>query len=387
MISGKTLQELALEVERQSNAQHDLIVPSGQMEMRAHDGLAPALAVKGESDLFPLTETGHETLASRLNIPGRYYERMRAEAPALLSYNVNEWLRQESEQGVSRMVRTLDGQARAVLSDKYKRLDNHEFLMTVFPVLLEAGKRDGTTVEVQSSEITERRMYVQLTFEGLEMEFPVNRQRRQVGEVVKAGLVLKNSEVGYGCREISFLAYTLACTNGLILPRSLGSFTTRHVGGRQGNGSLFALSQEAQQADARAFALATRDAVRQMVSRDNLQELVNRMQAANGRPITGHVEQSVKVLGKSYSLTQDEQDNILRHLITDGDLTHYGLTNAITRSAQDAPSYDRAIELEEIGGVFLHLPERQQPFLDFQKRYSVYVSPRGKNPTGPAQEG
>ena len=185
-----------------------------------------------------------------------------------------------------------------------------------------------------------------------------------MGEVVKAGLVLKNSEVGYGCREINFLAYALACTNGMILPRPLGPFTTRHVGGRQGNGSLFALSQEAQQADARAFALATRDAVRQMVSRDNLQELVNRMQAANARPITGHVEQSVKALGKSYSLTQDEQDNILRHLITDGDLSHYGLTNAITRSAQDAASYDRAIELEEIGGVFLHLPERQlEPIL------------------------
>lgn len=106
----------------------------------------------------------------------------------------------------------------AVLSDKYKRLDNHEFLMTVFPVLLEAGKRDGMTVDVKSSEITERRMYVQLTFEGLEAEFPVNRQGRQVGEVVKAGLVLKNSEVGYGCREINFLAYTLACTNGMILP-------------------------------------------------------------------------------------------------------------------------------------------------------------------------
>ena len=164
--------------------------PSGQMEMRAHNELAPALAIKGESDLFPMTETGHDILASRLSIPTRYYERMRSEAPALLSYNVNEWLRQESEQGVSRMVRTLDGKARAVLSDKYKRLDNHEFLMTVFPVLLEAGKRDGMTVDVKSSEITERRMYVQLTFEGLEAEFPVNRQGRQVGEVVKAGLVL-----------------------------------------------------------------------------------------------------------------------------------------------------------------------------------------------------
>lgn len=80
MIHGKTLQELALEVERQSNAQHDLIVPSGQMEMRAHNELAPALAIKGESDLFPMTETGHDTLASRLSIPTRYYERMRSEA-------------------------------------------------------------------------------------------------------------------------------------------------------------------------------------------------------------------------------------------------------------------------------------------------------------------
>lgn len=49
----------------------------------------------------------------------------------------------------------------------------------------------------------------------------------------------------------------------------------------------------------------------------------------------------------------------MRHLINDGDLSHYGLTNAITRAAQDATSYDRAVELEEVGGVFLHMPERQ----------------------------
>ena len=33
------------------------------------------------------------------------------------------------------------------------------------------------------------------------------------------------------------------------------------------------------------------------------------------------------------------------------------------------------------------LGNRGKPFLDFQKRYSVYVSPRGKNPTGPARRG
>lgn len=359
MITGKTLTQLAAEVERRNDAMHDLIVPSKKMEMVACEGQAPALKIDAEPDLYPITDIGHETLTARLGIPSRYYERMRNEAPALLARNVNTWFTQEGDAGVSRMVRTLDGNARAVLSDKYKRLDNYEFLMTVLPVLMESGKADGHAIEVQSTEITDRRMYLQLTFAGLETEFAANKGGRQVGEVVRAGLIMRNSEVGYGCREIQFLAYTLACTNGMVLPREIGSFATRHVGGRKGNGDTFALSRETQEADAKAFALATRDAVKQMVSRDNLQALVDRMQAANGRPITGAPDAAVRELGKSFSLTEDEQAAVMRHLITDGDLSHYGLTNAITRAAQDAASYDRAIELEEVGGVLLHLPERQ----------------------------
>lgn len=359
MITGKSLTELAAEIERQNSAMHDLIVPSQKMEMVAYDGQTPALKIENQPDLYPVTEIGHETLTARLGIPSRYYDRMRNDAPALLAYNVNTWLKQEGEAGTSRMVRTLDGNARAVLSDKYKRLDNYEFLMTVLPVLMESSKADGHDIEIQSTEITDRRMYLQLTFAGLETEFAVNKGGREVGEVVKAGLIMRNSEVGYGCREIQFLAYTLACTNGMVLPREIGSFATRHIGGRKGNGDIFALSRETQEADARAFALATRDAVKQMVSRDNLQALVDRMRAANGRPITGAPDAAVRELGKSFSLTEDEQAAVMRHLINDGDLSHYGLTNAITRAAQDATSYDRAVELEEVGGVFLHMPERQ----------------------------
>ena len=353
MITGKSISELAAEIERQSRAMQDYIVPSSHMEMTED------LELAFDADAYPVTSIGHETISSRLGIPAKYYDRMRDEAPALLARNVNTWLAQEGEQHVSRMVRTLDGGARAVLSDKYKRLDNYEFLNTVLPVLMDEHK-----MEVPSSEVTERRLYVQITFPGFDAEFSVTRGGAQVGEVIRAGVILKNSEVGYGAREISFLAYTLACKNGLVLPRSVGSFSTRHVGARLGNGATFALSSEAQQADAHAFALATRDAVRQMVSRDALQSLVDSMTAAHGRKITGNVEQSVKALGKSYSLPQGEQDSILRHLIDGGDLSHYGLTNAITRTAEDAGSYDRAIELQEIGGVFLHMPERQlEPIL------------------------
>ncbi len=47
---------------------------------------------------------------------------------------------------------------------------------------------------------------------------------------------------------------------------------------------------------------------------------------------------------------------MLRHLATGGDFTRFGLLNAVTRTAEDAESYDRAIELERVGGEILEMP-------------------------------
>ena len=41
--------------------------------------------------------------------------------------------------------------------------------------------------------------------------------------------------------------------------------------------------------------------------------------------------------------------DILTYLIQGGDLTMYGLSNAITRASQDCDSYDRATTLESLG--------------------------------------
>ena len=64
---------------------------------------------------------------------------------------------------------------------------------------------------------------------------------------------------------------------------------------------------------------------------------------------------AVEVLSNRLSLTQDEQSSVLRHLIEGGDLSQYGLINAVTRAAEDAKSYDRATELEMAGATVLDL--------------------------------
>ncbi len=112
MKTGKTLTELAMELERQSTVKKDFIANTSSLEMTS----AGELALDSDTyQEFPVTDHAHSQIAARLDIPSKYYNRMRLEAPELLAANVNEWFHNKPER---RMVRTLDGQMRAFLSDR-----------------------------------------------------------------------------------------------------------------------------------------------------------------------------------------------------------------------------------------------------------------------------
>ncbi len=125
---------------------------------------------------------------------------MRSQAPELLAANVNEWFHQKPER---RMLRTLDGSMRAFLSDRYRRLDNYDLASAVLPVLKEMGEG----LKIVSTELTESKMYIKVINERLELEV-------KQGDVVQAGMVISNSEVGMGSLKVEPLIYRLICTNG-----------------------------------------------------------------------------------------------------------------------------------------------------------------------------
>jgi hypothetical protein len=60
-----------------------------------------------------------------------------------------------------------------------------------------------------------------------------------------------------------------------------------------------------------------------------------------------------------FSLTNDEKGSVLRALVEGGDLSVWGLANAVTIVAQEAPTYDRSTDLEAVGGQLLALPAVQ----------------------------
>jgi len=61
----------------------------------------------------------------------------------------------------------------------------------------------------------------------------------------------------------------------------------------------------------------------------------------------------VEVLGDKYVLNKMERASILRHFILGNDFSAFGLVNAVTRSSQDVEDYNRATDLERLGGMLL----------------------------------
>lgn len=340
MKSGKTLTQLAQELERQSTSKRDYIASTAALEM------TPSGELELESDTtsheFPITEHAHSQIAARLDIPAKYYKRMQQSAPELLAANVNQWFHNKPEQ---RMVRTLDGEMRAFLSNKYRRLDNFDLASAVLPVLAEMGEG----IDIISTELTQSQMYIKVINKRIELEV-------KQGDVVQAGIVISNSEIGLGSLKVEPLIYRLICSNGMVAQDY--SQKRYHVGRHaEDNDAAYELYRdETLKADDRAFFLKVQDTVRSAVDIAKFSTIVERMREATEQRIEGNPVKAVELVSSKFGLTQPESGGVLQHLIQGGDLSAYGLLNAITRTSQDIETYDRATELERMGNRVLSLP-------------------------------
>lgn len=301
----------------------------------------------GETLIFGINEVAHDQIGDRLEIPDRYYDKMRQENPELLAQNVNSWFQTKPE---TRMIRTLDGTARAFLSDRYRRIDNYQVAQHVLPILVDMAEKDGARVE--SCEVTDERLYLKVVNPRLTTEV-------SKGDVVQSGMLITNSEVGRGSLTVQPLIYRLVCTNGMVV----NDAKTRkyHVGKGNIAGEDFTLfSDETLKADDRALMMKIEDTVRAVVDEAHFEKVVNMMrQAQNARITTSYIPEMVELARNDFGYTKEEGKGILDYLIRGNDLSLYGFANATTRFAQDVGSYDRSTALEAIGYNILGMTQRQ----------------------------
>jgi hypothetical protein len=341
MKTGKSLSELAAEIERQRSPDNKQDYIADTTAVTMNDDVT--LSIAGNGAAMPLNGIAHRQLAERIQIPAKYYDRMRAEAPHLLARNVNHWLQNNPER---RMIRTLDGKVRAFLSDRYQRIDNYDVANVALPVLAEIPG-----VRAVSTEITESRLYIK----AITSEVRAEVKSRRVGDVVEAGVMISNSEVGLGAITVKPFALFLACLNGMVRDKS--ALRAAHVGRRvEGDEIAALLTDNTKRLEDLAVLSKVRDVVKAAFDAARFQEWIAKIEETTHQQITGDVPKAVEALAEHYTLDQNERSSVLRHLIAGGDLSRYGLVNAVTRTAEDLASYDRATELETMGGNLIELP-------------------------------
>jgi len=265
---------------------------------------------------------------------------MKEQAPDLLVRNLNHWL---STQPKKRMLRTIDGQARALLSDRYRPLDNYDLAAAVLPKLqqLEAN--------VVSTAITEDRFYLKAVTERIQGEIAP-------GDVIQAGLVVSNSETGLGSLRIEELDYRLVCVNGMIRARAVRK---AHLGRGNGGDAIESAREffrdETRRLEDATFWNQVQDATTAMFNRQRFNNRLLEYTEAKDKPIAAKASEAVEVTAKRLGLNEGERENVLEYLIRGNDMSQWGLANAITRASQDVEDYTRATEMESLGGRVIEL--------------------------------
>lgn len=294
---------------------------------------------------LPATTFAHSQIAARAKVPAGYYKRMLAEAPELLARNVNHWWDAQPE---ARLVRAVgsngDGRIRAVLSDRFRVLDNIDFLTTVF----EAADPFGASV--RHAHVTDDRLHVQLVTPRVR-EVP-----NRVGDALQLGITIRNSEVGDGRIMVQPWVLRLVCLNGML---SSVSYKKTHLGATLDVGVL---SDETLRLEAASVWAQVADWTRYALAEERFDDMINDLGRAADNEI--HVKPRVAVANvvRKTNLNRAEGQAILEKYLSQDDPTQFGLAQAITYVAHtEVATFRRRVELEAIGGELIAEPS--EPFL------------------------
>lgn len=352
MKTGMSLTDLAKEIERRKEAKKDFIAPIGKMKMVINPGKQATLALASHSPGMHINNVAHGQISEFTKIPMDYYRRMLDTQPGLLADNVNTWFSAKAE-GDRRMVRTLDNNVRAILSDKYRALENEDLAEVILPALLDKN------LMILSADITETRMYIKAVDKKILLDIPTGctlGAGHARFDTISPGIIISNSEVGFGALSIETGIYTGGCTNLMIAFKAMRKY---HTGVRAeiSEEVYTAMTNQTKQLTDAALWSQVRDVVTHAMSKEGFDLTAAKLVAATADPMGDQVIEVVKAVGRKFTVSEGEQQGILARLIEGGDLTRYGLHSAITRHSADVLDYDRATVLERLGGQIIELPK------------------------------
>jgi len=366
------LQDMVKLLQEQQARKLDIVLPATQIHSRGGkvylngvDGVgADGELIEADGFYLP-TEVFDAGVSAKLNISRAYIRRLRAEAPDLYDSNVNGWLQghkrvrngtltvtreADARRFMLRLFRGEDGDgvARALLSDRYKSVENLDVLMAA----LDGITASGVKADVVGADLSDSRMYVRVAAPEIQLlapellknyRSPFTGARGVENPVVFSGFQISNSEVGGGAFSITPRLVIQVCGNGLTIGRD--AFRAVHLGGKLEEG-VIDWSADTQKKSLELITAKTRDAVKTFLDIEYMRKIIAETEAKAGKKIDEPVE-TIEIVGKKLAYDQETQKGILAHFIDGGDRTAGGLMQAITSYSQLVPDADKAADLEE----------------------------------------
>lgn len=350
---GKTLQDFARELDRTEKLKKDFNVPINLLRAEVTEQNKVAIAFDSNSQhQYSLSNWAGSQVSQFLDIPRRYYKKLNDENPELLAKNINHGFEKidRTTDAKSRLVRTLDGNVRGFLSNKYRMLDSFDLMQTIMPMLLDHD------FEVVSCDLTEKRLYLKTATPKIQGEVKKD-------DIVSYGVMVSTSDVGAGSLKVEPFYLRLWCLNGAV---STSTFKKAHLGRSNAEGELQEmLTDDTKRLNDQAFFATVRDYMSHTMRPEIFNAELLKMQDAATRKINNFdLSHVVDVTMKTVGVTGDNVKQGILEALASGNqnagLTQWGLMNSFTTAAKlDTIDYDTATDLERAGGLILNLNKTQ----------------------------
>ena len=348
MKKGHDVKEMLNNINEDKNNKKDYLVDMKSIKVETNNLVYPSISVDhGENKHllrdreFVLTDHSLNQLCGKLEIGTQYLRKCLPVSQELVAHNLNFWINNSKDKEL--MLRTYDmapiDEARALCSNRYKRIDNDVVANHSLNKLMDLG------LDIKYSHYD--RDTLNITAVNPKLEGEVTK-----GDVVQSGVTITNSEIGSGSLMIQPFIYRLVCTNGMVAPRYLNRFYSRHVGKiviDPSNDDQYVTIIDKMQKQ-----------IDLISSNDVWNESFNGLVKATKESINSH---QIVELAKKQGVTESERAQIferLNHYVGDTfTTTKYDLANAITNLGNDEEKSDqRSRFFQELGGliIFAHNP-------------------------------
>lgn len=380
--SGRgNLATLVKELERQKDATFDFVTDTRNMEVAVTESQAFLKSSGKDRNLsefipergLPISDKAIGQLGQRMSpgVPVKFLRELIAVRPLIAQELLTKLLHDTAS---TNLVRALDGNVRAFLSDAYQPLDHYSLAFAA----LEVAKEHGA--EVIEATLSDAKMRIKFTTRGiwdaidevkqgdrgnwysggLGNQEHLSKVAAKTGGPLPGGpgtvhplVTIGNSETGQGTLFVRMGLVQAICNNLATVEQIMNQV---HLGARLDPGIY---SQSTMRLEAESVMAKATDNISTAFNEDRFRAIVARANAANRVEV--EPTKAVDFAVAQQIVTQEQRDDLLAHFLGESAAglvgkTAYGFAQGLARFAQDVEDPDAAADIEDFAGQIIAKP-------------------------------